>query len=41
MDLRARLWGEGGLAAEFDALCFRISPASRRALGNASAALSE
>src|ERR1700730_11503265 len=29
--------GEGGLAAEFDALGFRIGPAPRRALGDASA----
>jgi hypothetical protein len=31
------MWGEGGLAPEFDALGFRIGPAPRRALGDAAA----
>jgi hypothetical protein len=31
------MWGEGGLAAEFDAFGLRIGPSPRRALGAASA----
>jgi hypothetical protein len=31
------MWGEGGLASEFDAFGFRIGPAPCRALGDAAA----